>query len=160
MAELFPLLVADNSSEILNLDQPLADKYHLGYVGDTCEPGIADQLRVESQQPCRLLQVAAGGGLPFQQAASAVQFTDGVHVGYKVVLAGQGFAEFDLQVAARLTDANPIVLGKAVEQLHARLQHAIPAIALGIVNAAVPMDDPFPVEHSGGILPLKVGSHG
>src|ERR1700722_12707392 len=160
MAELFALFVADDSPEVLNLYQPFADKHHLGYVGDTRDPGIANQLRIEGQQPRWFLRVAAGSGLPFQQTASAVQFSHGIYVGHEVVLAGQGFAEFDLQVAARLTDANPIVLGKAVEQLHPRLQHAIPAIPLGIVNAAVPMDDPFPVEHRGGILPLEVGCYG
>ena len=52
MAELLALLVADDRSEVLDLDQPLADKHHLGDVGDTGDPGIADQLRIESQQPC------------------------------------------------------------------------------------------------------------
>src|SRR6202035_3144729 len=73
--------------------------------------------------------------------------------------AGQGFIEFDLQVAPRLRDANPIVLGKAIQQLHARLQHAVPAIALGIVEIAVPACCPFPIERRGGILPVEVGRH-
>ena len=44
---------------------------------------------------------------------------DGVDVGHEVVLPGQGLGEFHLQVAPRLADANPIVLGEAIEQLHA-----------------------------------------
>src|ERR1700693_3450099 len=106
MTELFALLVADDRFEVLNLDQSLANKHHLGYVGDIRDPGIADQLRIESQQPRWFLRISAGGGLPFQQAASAVQLTDGIHVGYEVVLAGQGLVEFELQVALRLTGAN------------------------------------------------------
>ena len=39
------------------------------------------------------------------------------------------------------------------------MQHAVPAVALGIVETAVPVGGPFPVEHRGGILPLEVGSH-
>src|ERR1700693_3548717 len=112
MAELFALLFADDSSEVLNLYQALANKHHLGYIGDTRHPGIADQLRIESQQPRWFLRVTAAGGLPFQQAASTVEFSHGIDVGYEVVVCGQSLAEFDLQVAPSLADANPVVLGK------------------------------------------------
>jgi hypothetical protein len=88
MAELFALFVADDRSEVLNLDQPLADKHYLGYVGDTGNPGVADQLRIESQQSCGFFRVPAGGGLPLQQATSAVQIARGIDVGDKVILAG------------------------------------------------------------------------
>src|ERR1700693_1024182 len=159
MAELFPLLVVDDRPEVLNLDQPLADKHHLRYIGDTRDPGIADQLRIESQQPCWFLRISAGSGLPFQQAANTVELSDGIHVGYAVILLRELLAESNLQVVPSLADVNPVVLGKAIEQLHARLQHAIPAVPLGIVNAAVPVSCPFPEEHRGGILPLEVGCH-
>ena len=87
------------------------------------------------------------------------KLADGVHVGHEVVLPGQRLGELDLQVAPRLADANPIILGEPIEQLHARLQHAVPAIPLRIVKTAVPVGRPFPVKHRGGILPLEVGSH-
>src|SRR5712691_4545947 len=136
--EFFALVVVDRGPEVLNLDQPLADENHLSHVGNTCDPGIANQLRVKSQQPSWFLRISAGRGLPFQQAASAVQIADGIHIGYEVVLATQGLGEFDLQVATRLADANPIVLRKAIKQLHPRLQHAVPAIALGVVKCRSP----------------------
>src|ERR1700730_7823427 len=139
MAKLFELFVPDHSPEILNLDQPLADKYDLRHIGNSSDPGIANQLRIESQQSDGFFRVAAGGGLPLQPAASARQCSDTIHVRYEVVLSGQSLAELDLQVAPRLPDANPIVLGKAIEQLHARLQHAVPAIPLGVVKTAVPV---------------------
>jgi anti-sigma regulatory factor (Ser/Thr protein kinase) len=44
VAELFSLRVRDDGPEILNLDQSLADKYHLSDVRDTRDPGIANQL--------------------------------------------------------------------------------------------------------------------
>ena len=78
----------------------------------------------------------------------------------EVVLPGQGLGELDLQVASGLADANPVVLGKAIEQLHPRLQHAIPAIPFGVVETAVPTSCPLPEEHRGSILPLEVGSNG
>src|SRR5882724_10345210 len=108
MPELFALFVADDRPEILNLDQPLADKYHLGHVGDAGDPGVADQLRIESQQPGWFFRVAAGSGLPLQQAASAVQVAYGIDIGHEIILPGQGLAELDLQVAMRLADANPV----------------------------------------------------
>jgi hypothetical protein len=65
-----------------------------------------------------------------------------------------------LQVTPRLTDADPTVLGESVQQLHPRLQHAVPAIPLGIMEIAVSVAGPFLVEHGGGVLPLKVGPDG
>ena len=160
LPEFFALFVADDGPEVLNLDQPLADKDHLRDICDTGDPGIANQLRIEGQQPVRLLRVAAGGGLPLKQARDAIQLAQGVDVGHEIVLPGQGLGEFHLQVAPRLTDADAVVLGKAIKQLHAGLQHAVPAIPLGIVEAGVPVRRPFPVEHRGGILSLKVSRHG
>jgi hypothetical protein len=66
VAELLSLLVSDGCPEILNLDQPLAHKHHLSHVCDTGDPGIADQLRIESQQSGWLFRITAGGGLPPQ----------------------------------------------------------------------------------------------
>jgi len=41
MAKLFVVLVADDSPEILNLDQLLADEHDLRYIGDAGDPGIS-----------------------------------------------------------------------------------------------------------------------
>jgi hypothetical protein len=46
--DLFALLVGDDRSEVLNLDQPLSDKHDLGYIGDNGHPGIANRLRNEN----------------------------------------------------------------------------------------------------------------
>src|SRR5438105_9262017 len=46
VAELFALFVPDDRPEVLNLDQTLTDKHHLGYIGDAGDPGVADQLRI------------------------------------------------------------------------------------------------------------------
>jgi hypothetical protein len=80
-------------------------------------------------------------------------------VGYKVILAGQGLGELDLQVAAWKADANPIILREALEQLHSGLQHAIPAVTSRIVETAIPMGNPLPIEGRSSILALEVGSH-
>ena len=69
---------------------------------------------------------------------SAVEVTDGIDVGHEVVLSRQGFGVFDLQITTRLADANPIVLSESIEQLDPRLQHPVPAVALGIMEAAFP----------------------
>src|ERR1700682_4044002 len=60
----------------------------------------------------------------------------------------------------RLSDANPIILGEAIKQLHARLQHAVPAIPLGVVKTGFAVPGPPAVQHRGGILPLEIGSYG
>src|SRR6185437_9709819 len=98
-----------------HLDQPLADKDHLGDFRDTGNPRIADELRIKLQQPIRLFRVAGGGGLPLEHAGGAVEFPDSVDIGDKVVSARDRPGELDLLVAAGPKDANPVVLGKAVE---------------------------------------------
>ena len=92
VAELRALLVTDRGPEVLNLDQPFADKHHLSDVCDTGGPGRADQLRIESQQSGRLFRITAGCSLPFEQAASTVELSDGIHVGHEVVLPSRTLA--------------------------------------------------------------------
>jgi hypothetical protein len=75
-------------------------------------------------------------------------------------LPAQELGEFDLQVSSRLTDANAIVLGKTIQQLHTGLQHAIPAVPLRIMDTILPARCPLPVEHCGSILPMEIGSLG
>jgi hypothetical protein len=41
-----------------------------------------------------------------------------------------------------------------------RLQHAVPAITLGILETDSPVSGPLPVEHRSGILPMETGCHG
>ena len=66
LAELTPLLVADRGLEILDLGNTLADEGHNRYIGDSADPGVADELRIKGQEPFRLFRVPCRGGLPFQ----------------------------------------------------------------------------------------------
>ena len=69
-----PLFVGDGGPEVLDFDQSLANEHDLSDVGDAGHPGVADQLRIESQQALRFLRIPAGSGLPLQQAPGTVQF--------------------------------------------------------------------------------------
>jgi len=72
LAKLPMLLFTDRGVQVLNLRHTLADEHHQSHVCDAADPGVADQLRVQGKQPFRYRGVAAGGGFPLQQAASAV----------------------------------------------------------------------------------------
>jgi len=96
LAEFLALLVGDRGVQVLNLDQSLADEDHLGDFGNARNPGVADQLRIQSQQSIGLLWVAAGGGLPLDQAACPIQLPQGIDIGYEVVRRGNGSGELDL----------------------------------------------------------------
>jgi hypothetical protein len=48
-AKLLSLFVGNGGGQVLNFDQSFAHEYDLGNVGDTSDPGVADQLRIESQ---------------------------------------------------------------------------------------------------------------
>lgn len=47
LAELAPLLIGDRGVQVLNFDQPFADEYDLSHFGNSGDPGIAKQLRIE-----------------------------------------------------------------------------------------------------------------
>src|SRR4029077_13752180 len=108
--------VCDCGLKILNLDQSLADEYDLGHFRDASDPRVAGQLGIEGQQPARFFRIATRCGLPFQQTALTVQRSDGVDIGNEIVVAGNWPRELDLQIAARLTNANAIVLTAAVQK--------------------------------------------
>src|ERR1022692_4498975 len=46
VAEFLALLIGDGGSQILHLDQSLADEHHLGDFGNARHPRVANQLRV------------------------------------------------------------------------------------------------------------------
>src|ERR1035441_2532993 len=83
--ELLPLLVRNGGPEVLNFDQPLAYENDLGNFVDACHPRIADELRIQCGNAGRFFRISSGGGLPFQNAGRAVEFTNGIDVGDKIV---------------------------------------------------------------------------
>src|SRR5580698_11664951 len=145
MAEFVALLVGDRSSKILHLDQSLAYEDDLGDFANAGYPGVAHQLGIERKQTVRLFWVAGGSSLPFDQAAGAVERSDGIDVGDEVILLRQWPLELDLQVAAGLANADAVVLTEPVQELEALLQHPVPAIALWVVKLLVLVSCPFAV---------------
>ena len=104
------LVIGDGGSQVLHLDQSLADQHDLGDFGNASHPRIANQLRIQRQQTLRLFRVSARRGLPLQQAALSIEFADGVDVGHEVVLSGELPVKLDLQIPSRLKDLDTIVL--------------------------------------------------
>jgi len=72
-----------------------------------------------------------------------------------MVLSSNRPVEFDLQIASRLTDLDTIVLAESVEQHDALPEHAIPGVAVRVVQALVLAGRPFRVEDCSGIFPAK-----
>src|ERR1700758_2269500 len=61
------LLLRDRRAQVLNLRLMLAHEDHHSHFRDSADPGVADELRIERQQPLGLFRIAAGGGLPIHQ---------------------------------------------------------------------------------------------
>src|SRR5439155_11730711 len=101
--------------------------------------------------------VAAGSGLPLDQAARAVQRSDRVDVGYEVILFRNCPGELDLQVAARLANADAVVLAEPLEELNPLLQHAVPGISVRVLQALVLASRPFAKQDSCRVLAEEVG---
>ena len=104
------------------------------------------------------LSITAGGGLPFEQAVSAVELTDGIHISDEVVAARERPHELDLQILPRPANADAVILAKPVKQLDALLQHAIPAVALRVMQVLLLIASPLLIESNWRVFPSEVGS--
>src|SRR6202521_5678756 len=71
LAKLLTLLLRDRSQQVLNLRDAFPHKRHNGDVRDACDPGVADQLKVQRGQPLGLVRITRACGFPFQQAPCA-----------------------------------------------------------------------------------------
>src|SRR5205807_1670894 len=75
-----PLLVADNPSQVLDLGEALADEYDQRYLGDPGQPGVADQLRVQSCEPFGSGRVGRRCGLPVDDRSPPIEKADGINI--------------------------------------------------------------------------------
>src|ERR1019366_8594206 len=126
--ELLPLLVGDGGPQVLDFNRALTDKDDLGNFIDSSHPGITNQLRIQCRNAVRLLGIAGGAGLPLQRTGCAIQFADRVDEGDKLVARTQRAGESDLLMAVRLVNLDAPVLGEALEQLNALLEHVVPGV--------------------------------
>jgi hypothetical protein len=94
------LLVCNGGAKVLDFHQSLANEYDLGDRRHAGHLRIADQLRIEPQQPLWFLRVAARGRFPFQKTSCPVQFANGIDVADELV-PSDGACEPDLQVPLR-----------------------------------------------------------
>ena len=157
MTKFLTLQVADRRAQILDFHQPLTDEYHLSHFSDACDPGIANQLRIECQQPLRFFRISAGGCLPFQQAACPIKFPDPINVGDEFVSIYRS-CELDLQVTPRLVNPDAVVLAEAGEEHDPLLEHAIPGVVVRKVQILIFASRPFTKEDVPGIFTAKVGA--
>src|ERR1019366_9524561 len=104
------------------------DKDDLGNFIDPRHPGVADQLRVQGRNAVRLFRIAGRTGLPFQHTRCAVQFADRIDKNDKAVAGTQHTCESNLLMAVRLVNLDAPVLGEALEQLDALLEHVVPGV--------------------------------
>ena len=65
-----------------------------------------------------MLGVTAGCGLPVHETTNAVEFSDGVDTGNKLIYVRELPDYLDLKILLRLGNVNSIILGKALEEMH------------------------------------------
>src|ERR1019366_1761996 len=126
--KLLPLLVGDGGPQVLDFHHALTDKDDLSDFIDAGHPGITNQLRIQGRNAVRLLGIAGGAGLPLQHTGWAVQFTDRIDKGDKAVARTQRAGESDLLMAVWLVNLDAPVLGEALQQLNALLEHVVPSV--------------------------------
>src|ERR1700674_2035091 len=75
-AEFLALLIGNGSSQVLHLDHSLANENHLSNFSNSADPGIADRLRIKSQQSFRFLRISAGSSVPLSQPVCPFNLAD------------------------------------------------------------------------------------
>jgi hypothetical protein len=115
-AELLALFVGDGGSQVLDLNQSLAHEDDLGDVGDAGDSGVADQS--EGREPADR-RVLPDSGWKWFSTPTGTTFHP-VSPEHRHRLRSRWSRnrsiELDLEAAAGLTDADTVVLGKAVKQ--------------------------------------------
>src|SRR6516164_2757614 len=107
-----------------------ADEYHESDFCNAREPRVAEQLRVEGQDPCGLFRVAGRRGFPVDHRAYPVELTDGVEISQKLIAMEQVAFNLDLQVLLWIGNADAIVAGEKLEEMHALVIETIPVLAI------------------------------
>src|SRR5713226_3844233 len=95
-SELLPLLFRDRRSQILNFGSMLSDEDDQCHLRNPTDPGITDELRIERKQSLGLHRIAAGCGLPVDQAVLAIDLPDGIKIRDEFAPSPQCPKHFDL----------------------------------------------------------------
>ena len=113
--EFFALFFGYFGFEILDFRSVFADKHYESDIGNTREPGIANQLRVQCKQALSGVGVASTGRFPINDATFSIQFADGVHVTKEFCFFSKFMQNLDLEIILRIFDAHAVILGKATQ---------------------------------------------
>jgi hypothetical protein len=142
-ATVLPALYFRNGGlQILNLRMILPHENHERHIGNSTDPGITNQLRIQGQQPFRFFRVATPRGLPVDQAALAIEFAQGVDVGDEFVVSGKLPGQLELQITLRAINPDAIILGEPFEQVNSLVDEAIPGFSFLIFKGSVPEGAP------------------
>jgi hypothetical protein len=117
-AVLLPLLLGDRGPEVLNLWMMLAHEHDHGDFGNSADPGVANELRIEREQSLGLFGITARDGLPIDDTGHAIEFSESINVGNEFIVPGKRSKHLDLQILPRPGNVNPIVLSKLLEQMN------------------------------------------
>ncbi len=158
--KLLALFLGNGGPEVLHFNQTLTDENNLGNFVDSGHPGIADKLRIQCGNASRLFRISRRGSFPFQKTRCAVEFANRVNIGNKVVAGAESPLELNLLGRTRLPNLNAGVLGKALKQLDALLQHAVPGVIAGVGQPHVLAHAPLLEQNSGRVFTAKEGGDG
>jgi hypothetical protein len=84
-AEFFALRFGNGRLQILDLRMVFPDEDYESYFGNSGKLGITDQLRIERKQACGIIRIPGSSCFPIDDAAQAIEFTNGIHVGQEVI---------------------------------------------------------------------------
>ncbi len=85
LAKLLTLLFGDRSQQAWNLRNAFPQKSHNGDIGDSRDPGLADELEIKRGQPLQTIWITGADRFPFEQTPRAVELANGIDIGHKLV---------------------------------------------------------------------------
>ena len=116
--------------------------------------------KATSAIPRRFFWIAAGSGLPVDQAVLPIEFSDCIEIGNKLMVSDKVSRHFDLQMILRTMNAKPILSCKAFEQANPLMQQAVPRLAVLVLQGRLAEGGPFFEESGTAVLMREIGAKG
>ena len=108
----------------------------------------------------RIVWIAACGGLPVKNTPVSIEGANGINVADKLMPSRQAAHHLDLQVLGRVWNKDAVVLAKALKQMNALMEQAVPGFALFVIENGIPEGPPFLMESDAGILLMEESREG
>src|SRR6516162_5580273 len=160
LAKLPALLFVDRGLQILNLRCVLSHKYDQGNFRNASHPGVANELRIESQKTLRLFRISGCRRFPVDDAFRSIHLSDRIDVRHEITATKERACQLHLKILFGASDLNAIILGEPPEQVNRLMIEPVPGVILRIGERSVLLLLPFLEERGSRVFLSKISREG